>query len=344
MTNETEKDVLLEDGALDLPAVDAPVAGEDDEFEIEIVDEAASEGADEGKPAEENPVETAEPQAVTEEDGEDDSDLDDETKEMRKHLRPKFKKRLDREIRVRRVAQAQLAEVTQKAQQVVQYAQTRDQEIASLRQQFTELQGHYADTLESSLTDKIQMKTQALKRARADGEDDKELALQSELDDMRYKLRQIKDVKATLTTQRPAQAQPQPQPQQRQGQVFPLAKKWLDSNKGWFGSQNFAVERAGVMVLDAQVAAEGYDKNSAEYYRELDRRIDEKYPSLRKKPTGKSSPVAPVAAVANPAVRVNGKTKVTLTKADFATMRQFGLDPSNKEHLREFVRQRRAAS
>lgn len=56
---------------------------------------------------------------------------------------------------------------------------------------------------------------------------------------------------------------------------------------------------------------------------------------------GKGTPVSGVTPAANAAKPAARNGKITLTKNDLANMRKFGLDPTNKEHLREFAVQTR---
>jgi hypothetical protein len=114
----------------------------------------------------------------------------------------------------------------------------------------------------------------------------------------------------------------------------------LEKNQAWFANKKYAAHRAFVLQEDANLVEEGYDKHAPEYYKELDRRVDRAFPTLRKKATKSHSPVAPAAS--SPSRNTSSKT-ITLKKADLQNMRTFGLDPNNKEHLREYARSKRAA-
>jgi hypothetical protein len=68
--------------------------------------------------------------------------------------------------------------------------------------------------------------------------------------------------------------------------------------------------------------------------------VDSAFPSLRKRTKPAGSPVGAVGAA--PASNTSSRT-IKLGKSDIANMRRYGLDPTNKEHLREYARSKRAA-
>lgn len=134
------------------------------------------------------------------------------------------------------------------------------------------------------------------------------------------------------------------------------AQEWMDGHSDWYKQGGF--ERATRLAnrLDKEVYDEGYDPSTDEYFEELDRRIKEKMPELyddldaadtggdkggkeRKRPT--QSPVAGVQR--QDSQRTGRGSKVELTEDDFATMRQFNLDPNDPEVLKEFARNKREA-
>lgn len=343
------------DDALPTVEVDTP-----DDIEIELLDdeeestdesvEHADAGDDEAAQAAENAGDEAESgEAEAAAGGDDDDavadDVDPEDDESLKTLKPKFTKRLKREWRAKKEAQ-------RIAQQAIELGRQREAEVATLKQQNLKLQVSYAEMLETSLDQQVKAKSQEVRQAREAGEFDTETKLQSEIDDIRFKLNKVRDIRATLPSAEevdkapPAgDTQPKPKPQDR-----PLpakAQAWVAKNKAWLQNEEFAAERAALVALDAQVKAAGFDPEDEDYYRELDKRLDKKFPTLRKKPAvpPKKSPVAPAAAggaAAASAAKATGG-KVVITAQDRATMRSFNLDPANPEHLKAWAREKRAA-
>jgi len=120
---------------------------------------------------------------------------------------------------------------------------------------------------------------------------------------------------------------------------------WKSRNR-WFGNQQFADEIAFTYAIDANLAKahkEGrfrHAPGTASYFVELDKRIHEKMPTLRgqiRKAYGERTPAQRVAPVVRSAPSRSVGNKVTLTRGDLANMRDFGFDPQNKAHLKEYA-------
>lgn len=343
MSTETENPVGQLDDELEVVA--------DDDLEV-VVDESDEGDTDEAA-SEDNQEGTDEPEASAEEDPAEESApeaTETEEDEELASMPAKFKKRLTREIRLREQIIAEREQIKTAAIQVAQLAKQREDEVVTLKKQNVALQRQFAETLDYAYERDISMKAQELRRAREDGDYDAEIKIQSELDTLRFQHNQVRQAKTTLpdpeavVAPAPQVAAPQQQaPQQPQPQrqpPAPLAVKWIDNNKSWFRNPKFEEHQAAVLRIDAKLKAEGYDPNSKDYYEELDTRVDALFPGLRKKVKPKGSPVAPAGNA--PASNTSKKT-ITITKADLNNMRAFGLDPTNKEHLREYARNKRAA-
>jgi hypothetical protein len=134
------------------------------------------------------------------------------------------------------------------------------------------------------------------------------------------------------------------------------ADTWMEDRGDWYGARGFERQTRLANRLDKEVFADGFDPKTPEYFEELDKRIKEKEPSLyddldagaddidtddtpRKK--GKNV-VAPVGGNETRQQRTNS-SKVQLGPEDFATMRQFNLDPNDPAVLKEFAANKREA-
>lgn len=132
------------------------------------------------------------------------------------------------------------------------------------------------------------------------------------------------------------------------------ADGWMDGHSDWYGARGFERQTRLANRLDKEVFKDDFDPGTDEYFEELDRRIKEQEPTLfdepdkdaddvsDDKPTKRTSPVAPVAGADTRRQR-SSSSKVELTEEDFATMRQFNLDPNDPEVLKEFARNKREA-
>jgi hypothetical protein len=313
---------------------------QDDDLEV-IVDD--SDEGEEEAPAEEaaadEPAAEEEAPAAEEDQGvsEDDAEL--------AAMPEKIKKRFQREKRLRDTIIQERDSIRQAALQVVHTIQQKDSELQAERASKIALQKQYADTLEFAFEQAVTLQSGALRKAREDGDYDAELKAQSELDKLRFQQNQVRESKRHIpNAPAPVQQQAAPQPQQQEAPrkpPAPLAVKWVATNKTWFQNPKFKAHHNFVLSVDSDLVTEGYDPQSPEYYKELDRRIDANFPNLRKKAKSTGSPVAP--AGNSPSSNRSSKS-ITLTKVDLGNMRRFGLDPANKDHLREYARSKRASA
>ena len=59
----------------------------------------------------------------------------------------------------------------------------------------------------------------------------------------------------------------------------PLAQQWWKENN-WFNAKGFEQETALARAIDVQLDIEGFDKNSPDYYRELNSRLQKRFPEI----------------------------------------------------------------
>jgi len=354
----------LQDDDIEQDISDLPLP-DDADIEVEVDDTPEP---DEVPDVEDEAAEAAEVtetvEAAANEDPADQAPLADEELEEADRAYPEpIKRRIKREIRIRKAAEANFEQAKGVAQQIAAIAQQReddgkakDVEIAQFKRSNATIQKQYADALDFAYDQSIQIKAGGLRKARDEGDYDAELKLQGELDGLRFQQNQVKEAKrklpdpntiaipkAQVAPAAPAQAQAQADPANvrvalAQGKPpSPLAVKWLDGNKLWFNSPKFSSHRAFVLAEDSKLVREGYDPGGAEYYKELDKRVDGAFPTLRKKPAAPvGSPVAPAASGGAPP-RSSSKHVIRLGRSDIANMQRFGLDPSNKAHLRQYA-------
>jgi len=116
---------------------------------------------------------------------------------------------------------------------------------------------------------------------------------------------------------------PQPQQQATQQQTAaqpdPRALQWAQSNS-WFGQD--AAKTGAAYAIDAQLKMEGYNPSSEEYYSELDLRIEDAFPVMKKevKP--------PKQVVASVSRGQSAPKKVSLTPNQVAMAKRLGVPPN----------------
>jgi hypothetical protein len=109
-----------------------------------------------------------------------------------------------------------------------------------------------------------------------------------------------------------------PQQQQQQPSATAEAEEWAEQNK-WFNKDR--VMTASAMVIHQDLAEEGFDLNSEDYYNEISKRIRKEFPH---KFEGSAKPTQKVAS----AVRTNtatGRRTVKLTPSQVAIAKKLGV-------------------
>lgn len=149
--------------------------------------------------------------------------------------------------------------------------------------------------------------------------------------------------------------------------LIPRAQEWVDAQE-WWNDPNHAHVRQVVQKVDRKLLSAGYSPTEKAYYVELERILDERYPGLVTKtaddpfgleemgdddddivvtPKDGKPAARPAARVTSPVA--SGDSTVgsgprrqrgvsVLTAEDVKTMKTFGMDPSNKQHVESFVR------
>ena len=119
---------------------------------------------------------------------------------------------------------------------------------------------------------------------------------------------------------------------------------WWQKNR-WFNADGFDRETAAARAIDVQLDVEGYDKDSDDYYSELDNRLGKVFPDL--KPSGESpvrqeqkrrQPVAPTAG--GSPIKTN---RVRMSQDQLRMARELGITDEQglKQYAAEIQKQQR---
>ena len=289
--------------------IEAAKGGNDGDFEIEITDDTQLKPE---RPQEE-PVEAA-----------DDQEPD---------YGPKVQKRISKLVAQRREAE-------------VQARQIQDQN-AQLQKRLERLEQGSQQDAEQQFNAKYQQTKQALHKAVEEGDTDAQVNFQEQIADMRASMRvaQATDQYRRQEVQRQQQRQQQ-QPQQQQQQGNPPPEKamgWWQQNN-WFNATGFERETAAARAIDVQLDLEGYDKNSDEYYSQLNGRLQKVFPELRSGPSPKQRPKgrSPVAPTTGGSSAYKGN-RVRMTQEQLRMARELGINDERglKKYEAEIRRQQR---
>jgi len=187
---------------------------------------------------------------------------------------PRYQKRINKltakqreEERRRQAVEAENQALRQRLEKLEQGAD---------QQQINQFKNEY-DRVKSDLTE-----------ATEEGDTQKQVQLTERMADMR--------AAARVAEQRQFQPQPQPQPQPQQQEEQPPqeAMRWWNDNR-WFNGPDHARESGIARQIDQGLDAEGWDKETPEYYAELDNRLQKQIPELYSTPKKSKPPIAPTA-------------------------------------------------
>tara|TARA_R110002074_G_scaffold1032_2_gene6199 strand:- start:2446 stop:3351 length:906 start_codon:yes stop_codon:yes gene_type:complete len=155
-------------------------------------------------------------------------------------------------------------------------AQKQAQESADLKARLVKLESQSQQNVNKDFQTQYDQTKQALHTAVEEGDTKAQVEFSEQLADMRARIRV-----ADLQKQQAQQLQ-QPRIQQPVQQTTPAPDKamsWWKEND-WFNAKGFEKETAMARAIDVQLDLEGFDKNSSDYYINLNSRLQKIYPEL----------------------------------------------------------------
>ena len=173
--------------------------------------------------------------------------------------------------------------------QLIRQRKEREEQIETLIKQNEELKTNLAakdnevdsiatrslDANERQLTQNMELARQAYMEAFEDGDKEKVLKAQEILNNAQADLKTIQTYKNNLAQKlekKEKQVEASPEPVQPQQQAYdPRANEWAQKNQ-WFGQDT--IKTAAALALDAELKAQGYNRNDEEFYEEIDRRLE----------------------------------------------------------------------
>jgi hypothetical protein len=288
-------------------AAEAAGQGDGDDVEIEIAADEPAEEFNIPDAPEDKPVEEPKEGGLGER---KESDEDDEGS---------YSERVQKRIQREREATKREREARQKA----------EAELAKIR----------AERETADLDDAIKKKQGELKEAHLDVDYDKIAAIQSEITEL--------NVRKALKLSGAAQPKQDDAGSDSDGggepddKPHPKAQAWINRNQRWFKDGRFAAQTNAAYAINKALLDEGKDPTSDAFYAELDRRLHDSVRLPQDVMPRKATSPVDAGESRDPGPSRSPK-RVVLTTADITQMRTFGLDPENKEHLKEFARQKAA--
>jgi hypothetical protein len=222
--------------------------------------------------------------------------------------------------------QKRISSLVQQRKQAEADADAARADASSLRSRIDRLETGSNQKAQEDFQTRYQSARTALQTAIEEGDTASQVEQQETLADMRATMRvaemqrqQSAQQIVSPTVGRAAQVAQDPTPQK--------AISWWQKNN-WFNADGFDRETAAARAIDVQLDLEGHDKESDEYYDELNGRLKKLFPELisggkveESRPRAKSrSPVAPTAG--GPSRKTN---RVKLSKDQLQMARELGL-------------------
>ena len=156
-------------------------------------------------------------------------------------------------------------------------AQKQAQESSNLKARLEKLESQNQQTVNKDFQTHYDQTKQALHTAVEEGDTKAQVEFSEQLADMRARIR-VADLQKQQARQVQQQRVQQPV-QQQTAQAPEKAMSWWKEND-WFNAKGFERETAAARAIDVQLDLEGFDKNSADYYNNLNNRLQKMYPEL----------------------------------------------------------------
>jgi len=281
--------------------------GDPEDFEIEITDDPKEEAKD-----------VAEEKKVEEEKTQEDPEYGQ-----------KVQRRISKLVEQRRAAELQ--------------AKQMEEQNAQLNARLSRLEQGSAKSAEQQFKTRYDQTKAALEKAVEEGDTKAQVNFQEQLADMRAAIRvaemqrqQRMEQSASPTVGRAQQTASNPPPEK--------AVNWWQQNR-WFNSNGFERETAAARSIDVQLDLEGFDKNSDEYYENLNSRLLSMFPELNSTPSPsrpKLKSRSPVAPTTGGASKYKGN-RVRMSQEQLRMARELGITDENslKKYEAEIRRQER---
>tara|TARA_R100001443_G_scaffold39989_2_gene53369 strand:- start:847 stop:1806 length:960 start_codon:yes stop_codon:yes gene_type:complete len=223
-----------------------------------------------------------------------------------------------------------LREAERREEAALKFAEGLKTKTEELESSLTNVNQHYAQSMETASTSQVEEAKLRLKKAIEESDVEAQAEAQSilaraSLDAERAKIQKEQlEYQAQQFQQQKETPQPQQyqQPQQPAPQPDAKAQSWAAKNE-WFGADE-AMTYTAFAVHRKLVQEEGYDPKSDEYYDEVDRRIREQFPHKFEVEKSKKT-VDQTVAPAVKSVSKQGKRTVRLTPSQVAIAKKLGV-------------------
>ena len=316
---------VTQDG--DWATVDLDAAGNQEQEQIEIEEDTATEQEEEPVRQEikADDIETTFDNEVVQEEEEESR-----PKELEGIKTKGAEKRIKQLIRQRKERDEELQKLREELESLKSSSVQKDLQLSSSLK--NNISSH-----ENQLEANIETARQLYKQAVEAGDTDGMLLAQENLSKTYAEMSQVEQRKQAWEEYNNAVEQSQQQQQQlaQSGaapEYDPKAVEWAGRN-GWFGQDQ--IMTAAALTIDQELKNEGYDPSDEDFYEEVDNRLRQKYPNRfqvgqeedtpRLQDTTANSAQVVAGASRTPKTSSNSKNKIKLTQEDVRLANKWGI-------------------
>ena len=273
-----------------------------------------------------NPVEEQE-EVVEEQAAPESETKEDEPKSTDKGEHEEYSEKVNK--RISKLV-GKLRESERREEAALKYAEGLKSKTEELETSLTNVNQHYAQSMETASTSQVEEAKLRLKRAIEESDveaqaDAQSILARASLDAERAKIQKEQleyQAQQFQRQQQIPQTQQYQQPQQPARQPDVKAQKWAEKNE-WFGADE-AMTYTAFAVHKKLVEEQGYDPKSDDYYEEIDRQLREQFPHKFEVEKSKKT-VDQTVAPAVKSVSKQGKRTVRLTPSQVAIAKKLGV-------------------
>lgn len=235
--------------------------------------------------------------------------------------------------------------VQKRIKKLIQEKKTSDEEKEALQMQMSQMAKRLEKIEKSNetqgqnqLAEHYNLVKRALGKAIEEGDTEQQIKFNEELVDIKTAIalqNQAKANKIQTETNSPNVGRAQ---QQATNPAPEKAMTWWKENN-WFNSKGFEKETAMARAIDVQLDIEGFDKNDAQYYNELNNRLQKSFPELISntevsvsKPRQSRQAVAPTTGG-----QVYRGNRVKMTSDQLRMARELGI--TDPEHIKKYAKE-----
>ena len=216
---------------------------------------------------------------------------------------------------------ARLREAERREQAAVEYATNVQKHLREVETRAKTLDQGFLTETEGRITSQLAIVEANLQDAVERGDGKGVVEAQKLMSQLVLQQERLKNAKA-YSSQRPESSVPPPPQEltQARPRPDPKAEAWAEERE-WFGSDQELTQ--GAYKIHNELAREGFDLNSDEYYDELDRRIVKYFPHRFQADTSNVPNVAP--ATRSSSSTQKGRKSIKLTPSEVSIARRLGV-------------------